>query len=643
MCGIVATASFDGAPADESALQRATDAIAHRGPDDSGIVIDGAVGLGFRRLAILDLSRAGHQPMASADARHVIIFNGEIYNYVEIRRELRTYGRTFRSATDTEVLLQAYDQWGTDCVQHLNGMWAFVIYDKQRRRLFASRDRLGLKPLYRYSTGSRLILASEIKAIVATGLYTPAIDWAVAANFLCRGRLDEDMRTFYQGIDQIPPGSTLELTLDGRASERKFWSLASIAPAPASIDPIESFRELFIDSVRLRMRSDVPVGVSLSGGIDSNAIISTMAKLRGAEASSPLHAFSYIPDEFGEATFIHESVASTGATLNSLVVDPRQLWDNLPRALWYYDEPVHSTVALVGFELMRLARSRWVTVMLSGQGADEVNAGYHSYFPLYWNDLLRAGRLARAAREIATYGRVHQQSRRQLFAAALSRWIRTEARGLPGFETARGRLRYESASAFPWYSSDLVARLPTRVVERSDASLNAALARSVQQRPLPSYLRLEDRNSMAHSIEMRLPFLDYRLVEHAFSLAGEQKLRGPWNKYVVRRALKGIVTDSVLDRVDKMGFPTLGHQWFAGPWHDGAADVLASRALRESGVCNVAHAQRELERHRRGEVDATRELFRLVQFAIWFQRISTRAGVVDEPSAIAKRPSVRVG
>ena len=402
MCGLVATISFDGRPAEPRVLQRASDSIAHRGPDDSGLATYGPVGFGFRRLAILDLSPAGHQPMETPDGRLSIVFNGEIYNYIELKRELEQFGRTFRSGSDTEVLLQAYDQWGTDCVSRFNGMWAFVIYDRARRRIFASRDRFGVKPLYRWTDGKRLILASEIKAIVASGWYQPSVNWTTAARFLCRGHLDADTQTFYEGVDQLAPGCTLEVDLDGRTSERAFWSLEQIAD-PVPDDPVARFRELFEDSIRLRMRSDVPVGVCLSGGIDSNAIISMMAKLRGGTTTYPLQAFSYIPEEFSEAKYIHESIERTGATLNELEISPERLWELLPTAIWHYDEPVHSPTALIGFELMRLAKSKGVTVVLNGQGADEVNAGYHNYFRSYWSDLMHGGRFVKAASEVAAY------------------------------------------------------------------------------------------------------------------------------------------------------------------------------------------------------------------------------------------------
>lgn len=628
MCGLVVTASFDGQPADPVLLKRSADILAHRGPDDEGIATYGAVGFGFRRLAILDLSPAGHQPMQSPDGRLTIVFNGEIYNYLELKRELEQLGHVFRTSSDTEVLLHAYDQWDVDCVTKCNGMWAFVIYDLQRRRLIASRDRFGVKPLYRYTDGTRLILASEIKAILASGWYDPEVNWDTAARFLCRGHLDEDNQTFYQNIDQLPAGSLLQVELNGQMRGHRFWSIGTIA-AEAPSDPVIRFRELFEDAVRLRMRSDVPVGVCLSGGIDSNAIISMMAKLRPADAAGPLQAFSYIPDEFSEAEYINESIARTGATLNELHTSPQELWDVLPRALWHYDEPVHSPTALIGFQLMRLAKSRGVTVVLNGQGADEVNAGYHAYFKTYWTDLLHARQWRRAMTEVADYSSAHSQEYWPLLRQTAAHWMRTELRRLPVYETVRRSRRTANGTDSHWYAPDLVQRLQPPDVNISAASLTDSLTYSVEHRPLPLYLRVEDRNSMAHSVEARLPFLDYRLAELAFSLPGEWKMRGRWNKHIVREAMKGVIAERVRTRLDKMGFPTPGRSWFAGPWYGPTRDLFASQVLRESGICNVESATRDLEAHREGRIDAASGLFHLSQFGVWL-------GAVREPLTDAR-------
>ncbi|HMH55534.1 MAG TPA: asparagine synthase (glutamine-hydrolyzing), partial [Gemmatimonadales bacterium] len=271
MCGIAAVIRFDGQAVETSVIERMAASLVHRGPDEGRVVVTGSVGLGFRRLSILDLSSAASQPMTSDDGGIVLLFNGEIFNYVELREELSGRGHRFRSTGDTEVLLRAYEEWGRECLPRLNGMWAFLIYDRRRRTLFGARDRFGVKPLYRYRRGSQLLVASEIKAIRASGAYTVDVDWERAANFLHHGRLDDGPGTFYAEISQVPAGTAFEVDAEGQNSDWRYWSLDDLLEQEIG-DPVERFQDLFEDSVRLRLRSDVPVGVSLSGGLDSSSI-----------------------------------------------------------------------------------------------------------------------------------------------------------------------------------------------------------------------------------------------------------------------------------------------------------------------------------------------------------------------------------
>jgi asparagine synthase (glutamine-hydrolysing) len=591
--------------------------LRHRGPDDSGLALYGPVGFAFRRLAILDLSPAGHQPMETPDGRLAVVFNGEIYNYLELRAELAAQGHVFRSGSDTEVLLRAYQQWGPACAERFNGMWAFVIYDKVNRLLLASRDRFGVKPLYRFRSGNSLFLASEIKAIVASGEYRHETNWSVAAKFLCRGHLDEDTATFYRGIDQIAPGTTVLFDAQGHETVRRFWTLGEVAIDPPA-DPVATFRELYQDAVALRMRSDVPVGVCLSGGIDSNAIIATMTALRESNAEATrLQAFSYIPDEFSEADYIQETIARTGAELNVLQTTPEQLWDALPTAMWHYDEPVHSPTALIGFKLLELARRRGVTVILNGQGADEVNAGYYPYFMRYWSDLLRSSRVRRMLSEVSDYSRAHGGSSARLAGQALADALRSS---LPRFRQPSRPPALQAS----WFTGDVLRELPPRDVTAERATLDQSLLRSVEVNPLPTYLRVEDRNSMAHSVEARLPFLDYRLVSLAFSLPAEWKLRGGWNKFIVREAMRGIVPERVRTRLDKMGFPTPSNRWFAGAWYGPMQDLLLSSSFRESGLFHADRVRADLERHRSGEINVAPTLFRLAELAAWLKNTSAQ-------------------
>ncbi|OFW03061.1 MAG: asparagine synthase (glutamine-hydrolyzing), partial [Acidobacteria bacterium RIFCSPLOWO2_12_FULL_59_11] len=355
MCGIAVVLGLNGLQADRAVVERMTTSMQHRGPDGSGTYIAGPVGLGFRRLSILDLSETANQPMASEDGQVVLVFNGEIFNYVELRRELETLGHRFKSTGDTEVLLHAYRQWGRDCLDRLNGMWAFVIHDVRRGILFGSRDRFGKKPLYIHRTKDCLLLTSEIKGILSSGLYCQAPNWRVISEYLVRSRLDEGVESFYAGIEQVPAGTAFEVDLKGQSRNWRYWCLPD-ASADDIQDPVPQFAELFEDSVRLRMRSDVPVGVCLSGGLDSTAIICAMARHWGG-SEQPLHAFAYYAPEFDESSYIADTISMTHAHLNRLETDPLHAWRTLGKVLSFHDEPVHAMSAVIGFELMALAAS----------------------------------------------------------------------------------------------------------------------------------------------------------------------------------------------------------------------------------------------------------------------------------------------
>lgn len=626
MCGFAAIIAPPAGSADLAAVERMSDAIRHRGPDDSGTHVAGHVGFGFRRLAILDLSPAGHQPMVSEDGHLVLMFNGEIFNYVELRRELEGLGHTFRSSGDTEVLLHAYQQWGRHCLPRLNGMWAFLIHDLRAGTVFGSRDRFGIKPLFRYNAGGTVLLGSEIKTILASGLYRGEPNWSRAAAFLSGSTLDlmdRGSETFYAGIEQVPSGSGFEIDARGRWNEWRFWSLEQL-PSQTVAEPAAAFAELFEDSVRLRMRSDVPVGVSLSGGLDSTSIISVMAGLmRRNQSAAPgnrLEAFSYITPEFDESPYIAETVRQTGAEFHRIQVDPLGLWNQLPRVLWYHDEPVHSLNALISFEIYRLAASRGVKVMLSGSGADETIGGYPTYFTNFWYTLLRSGRVGEAWRQIGGYAAEMDANPGSVFARAVRHLGQSELRRLPAYRAAARWRRERNPGRRDWLSGDLLDTLRPEPVEYTDNSLDAQLRRSVEVAPLPFYLQIEDRNSMAHSVEARVPFLDYRLVSLLFSLPPEWKMRGPWNKYVLREGMRGRIPESVRTRVDKMGFPVPLGQWFRGELYEPMQDLLASRTTRERGIYDADAVRRGLERHRAGEIEAGHALLNVAQMECWFER-----------------------
>lgn len=617
MCGIAGVVMLDGGPAPADVVWRMTKALAHRGPDDDGVHLSGSVALGFRRLSILDLTPSGHQPMSTPDGSVTIVFNGEIYNYIELRTELEARGHKFRSSGDTEVLLHAYCEWGAQCLPRLNGMWAFLVHDKHRQVIFGSRDRFGIKPLYRYQSDGAVLFASEIKAIRASGLYTSATNWRTAARFLLQERLDDTTETFYDGIVQVGAGAAFELDLRGNYREWPFWSLDDIAKSYTA-DPAEVFAELFEDAVRLHMRSDVPVGVSLSGGLDSTSIMCASARIRAASgAKGDLQAFCYMAPEFDETSYIMETVRQTGAVLRRLEATAQGLWSDFERVLWFQDEPVHAMPALIGYQLMKLAAHHGVKVMLNGQGADETIGGYPSYFRDYWHTLLSTGHPLRAWDEIGAYVAGHGGQRGPLTVRQVRHLAQARLGQLGPYRALRRvhrRLRRDD----PWFSPELPTYLPEEPGATSARwDLDGVLASSVTRSPLPLYLRVEDRNSMAHSIEVRLPFLDYRLVTLMFTLDPEWKLRGQSNKYVLRQAMRGRIPEPVRLRVDKMGFPVPWRQWAAGDLHEPMRAIIASRQARERGIYNTEAILRDFELCRRGERDLSTRMFNMVEFELW--------------------------
>ena len=625
MCGFAAMIALGGGQAARATVDAMAATLVHRGPDDEGSYVDGAVALGFRRLAILDLAPTGHQPMISSDGQVVLVFNGEIYNYVELREELMSLGHVFTSSGDTQVLLAAYRQWGRDCLPRLNGMWAFLIHDRRSGTIFGSRDRFGVKPLYRYRTADAVFLASEIKAIHASGRYTGGPNWPRVAAFLLDPQLemqDSGGDTFHVGIEEIPAGSAFELRLDGRMTEWRYWSLplqTDLGPA----DPPRVCFETLADAVRLRTRSDVPVGVSLSGGLDSTAIICHMATLRAqgdaASRNGALQAFSYITPELDESIYIEQTIERTKAVFHRVHVDPIQLWDQLDRVLWYQDEPVHSLNVLIGFDIWRLAARYGVKVMLNGGGADETLAGYFSYFPVHWRALCKTDRtLARS--EIEAYSRTHGGDVGDLYRSALRQACRSQLWHFPGYGRLAGLRRRHGLRKTRWFTDDIRDAAPSEHAGLAHRTLDSSLRWSVEHAPLPYYLRVDDRNSMAQSVELRSPFLDYRLVSLAFQLPAEWKLRGPWNKYVLREALRGHIPDSVRLRPDKMGFPAPIRQWVRGPLYAKLQDLLASREIRERGLYRVEAIRQDLDRHRTGEIDVSNGLLAIAQVEHWLKQ-----------------------
>lgn len=628
MCGFAGFISQKHSGNPLPLLRQMAQAIAHRGPDDEGFYADGAVGLAFRRLAILDLSPTGHQPMQSEDAQHTIVFNGEIYNFVELRAQLTALGHRFSSSGDTAVLLAAYRQWGAAMLPRLNGMFAFVIHDRERQVVFGARDRFGVKPLFHAQTPDGHFLASEIKALrPATRL---DVDETQLATLAASGRTDRmpaSRRTFFTNVEEVAPGHAFEVDGSGRFREWKWWDLAEATrEASAQADRESRFRELFESAVALRMRSDVPIGVMLSGGLDSTAVICAMARqsrAHGAEGQT-IHAFSYQDPAFDERQYIRDTVAQTGARLHGIPpLAGSAVLATLEGMLRVHDEPVHSAPALIGYRIYALAREHGVKVLLGGQGADEVLGGYTSYYTPFLRELLVRGRITRLRREmraIAAMG-YRPPTIPQLLRSSVSNALRH----LPAWER---RLAGRAAVTMPlWASATAVQQaIGRRLHARPEPfTLNGELRDGLTSFPLPLYLRVEDRNSMAHGVEGRLPFMDYRLVTLAFSLGATSKISEGRTKVLLRDAARDLVPPSVSTRSDKMGFPVDLRTWFASELHDPTQDLLSSASARTRGLYDLAGLRGLLDRTTELTIPEADALFQFLQVETWLRGLEQQA------------------
>ncbi len=659
MCGILGLWQGQGKSIDLASVQRATGRLRHRGPDDEGYLLvatgtgearslagadtmpeldlpainsslgkTGDLAFGFRRLAILDLSAAGHQPMSSADGRCWIIFNGEIYNYVELRHQLESYGHRFHTATDTEVILAAYQQWGHDCLAHFIGMWAFALWDRGRRELFCARDRFGIKPFYYFWEGQNFAFASEIKALLELPGVPRRPNEAIIYDYLYEGALDHTDETFFGGLAQLRPAHYL-LLHEQRLQIRRYWDLDSSAQAEPATDAqyAEKFYALFEEAVRLHLRSDVPIGTCLSGGLDSSAIVCVANKLLfGERAASPQligrqqKTFSaYFEDErLDERKYIELVLAATGAEANYTFPGSAAWPEALPRLLWHQEEPFGSTSIYAQWAVMEKAAERGVKVLLDGQGADELLAGYPGYFSSYWASLMQQSRWAELHREISAYRRVHGVSLTRM-ALRLARFYAP-----PRLSAFIDRSRHEKALGL---NRDFLRQYhgrrhaSSRQYDRDPFHnhLYDWLARD----NLPQLLRYEDRNAMAFSIEARVPFLDHRLVEYVFSLPANQKINAGLTKAVFRRALRHVIPEPIRRRRDKIGFVTPEKIWLQEA-QDWRRELLASPSFRARGYFDVPQILAALQPQHTGQHHLKANVWRWLNLELWFRKMIDR-------------------
>jgi asparagine synthase (glutamine-hydrolysing) len=640
VCGIAGRYALDGSPAERSELETMIAAIRHRGPDASGFRVEGALGLGHARLAIIDLSPLGEQPMSNEDGTVWLVYNGEIYNYRELCEELRARGHVFRSRSDSEAIIHAYEEWGPECLSRFNGMWAFAIWDARARRLFCARDRMGVKPLYYRWDGRELLFASEIKALLAArpALREPNRAWL--RHLLTTGRLDDDVETAFAGVRQLAGAHSL--TLDARGPRiARFWDYRPEARERYDYRrPASTLRELLEDSVRLRLRSDVPVGTCLSGGLDSSAIVGLASRhLEAIHPDGRVNTFSAIYDEPEASEGRYVEIVNRAYDAIGHAVHPRgeELPEVLPKIVWHQDEPTVGPGLVSQWHVMARARGR-VKVLLDGQGADELLAGYHDYLPAYLSSLVDRRSPTALAKLLREYRPITATAGRGLALATLRHYTPGPLQRL-----YRRRLDAEpSDDLHPELAAEAGGTIDGRADvgsrPRFDDALSWTLYDALTRTTLPALLHYEDRNSMAFSIESRVPFLDYRLVEFCLGLPIDLKIRGGLTKLVLRRALADLLPPAVLDRRDKKGYPTPAARWFRGPARGWVREILLDERTRQRRVLDMATVERKLGLHETGARDLSWEIWRWLTTELWFRQL------VDDfaPPVAAPRREMRV-
>ncbi|HSE33415.1 MAG TPA: asparagine synthase (glutamine-hydrolyzing) [Pyrinomonadaceae bacterium] len=621
MCGIFGIWKIDRESVDITGLHQATNAIRHRGPDDEGyLLVDTRntraiscagsdtdrrltlpqldqfrserfdLAFGFRRLAILDLSEAGHQPMSSHDGKFWIIFNGEIYNFKELRDELAKHQHSFETTSDTEVILAAYQQWGESCVEHFNGMFALAIWDTVGKKLFIARDRFGEKPFHYVYIPNRLFgFASEIKALWAAGLAGCDIHEETLALFTEYGQVETSEQTIYQNVSRLPQAHCLTLTADGPLRKWRYWDIDPRVKIEDWSDEryVDQFRELMTSSVRLRLRADVPVGSSLSGGLDSSTVVGVINKLLPETAVQKTFSARFADPSRDEGKWMDLVTNKNRVERHDVWPTAERFFEELSDLFWHQEEPFTSTSVYAQWSVMRLARENGVTVLLDGQGADEMLAGYHSYFNEITDDLLNSFNLSG-----------YLKWRRDCFAlhgvnpGGFSRVLRQKAPE-PLKRVLKKRLRENGALLQVDPANPIIPREFGKV-----SSLRKLLWWNTTRQGLVELLRYADRNSMAHSREVRLPFLDHHLVEFVFKLPDRFLIRNGWTKWILREAFRDFVPAEITWRADKLGYMPPQARWLGERrWEEVMGEQLSKLCNRNGMQRTQAEALEAVSRN----------------------------------------------
>jgi asparagine synthase (glutamine-hydrolysing) len=621
MCGICGIFDFKGHPVDRDLLERMNQRISHRGPDGDGFFVSGPVGLSNRRLSIIDLA-GGWQPVGNEDGSLQVVFNGEIYNFIELRDELMEKGHVFKTRSDTEVIVHAYEQWGVECVSKFNGIFAFALWDSNQRRLFVARDHLGVKPLYYVMLGDRILFSSEIKALLADPSCPKEVD-IQALSQLFTLRYVPSPRTLFKGIQKLPPGHRMIIQSSGVHVERYWKSTPHLRTSVNEHELIEEYQGLVEDAVRLQMRSDVPVGLFLSSGIDSASLLAIMGKL----SNQPVRTFT-IGFENGERTNETDDARALakmfGSDHNEMIVTAQDYQKYYERYLWDLEEPVGNETA-AAFYFVSLITSKHVKVALTGQGADEPWAGYGRHLGVKMSE---------------AYSRLPQFITKGVLSHIGEHWVKNERlkRGLTSLHERDFLSRLVNVYSFftPAMKSQLFQPWIKEQISSNGVEAKAAL-RQLQSEvkdldPLTQILYMDtrtnlpddllmvgDKTSMANSIEVRVPFLDYRLVEFIETLPPELKIKGRQAKYLHKKAVEKWLPKEVVYR-QKKGFANPIDMWLKTSMRPFLSDCLLSENAAVNKYFNPAYIRETIQRHEGNQSENLRHIYLLLSFELWHQQ-----------------------
>lgn len=624
MCGIAGIFHLDSPRAvDACGLKNMCEVLAHRGPDDEGRFLDDNIGLAHRRLSIIDLSIEGHQPMHNEDGTLWIVHNGEIYNYLELIKVLKNLGHVFRSNTDTEVIIHSFEEWGVSCLNKFNGMWAFAIWDKNKKTLFCSRDRFGVKPFYYFIDQNRFIFASEIKAIFENRDVPKMPNENAISRYLIKGYgyVDTSDETFFSGIKQLKASHYLTISKE-KFEYKRYWGIdfRNKDHNPNADRLKEKFLFLLNDSVRLRLRSDVPLGISLSGGLDSSTLAVTMSRLLDRQIESFSACFDM--PEYDERDYINEILIDRKIIPNFVYPEAKSLFNEFEHIIWHQDEPYSGASVFAQWKVMERAKEKGVKVLLTGQGGDETMAGYYKYYPYYLTDLFTAFRWPRLLKEFAALSYPNGFSKKDVLLSILK---------IIGSRYCPRAIKDNLHAKFvprPSFLSQDFSRASSNFDNEYQYSFDSftdnELYNSVIVSPLPSLLHIDDRNSMAHSVESRAPFLDYRLVEFLFSLPYDMKISDGYTKYILRESMKGSLPEKIRKRRDKMGFVTPARRWFEHDLKDNILEIFRSSSFEKRGIFDRKGVERVLALHFEGKADFSFTIWSWVNLELWFRKFIDR-------------------